>query len=142
MRKQNQILTRMAAASLISAGLGITPALNAQNTANADSMYNGYLSTYLYNSNGQTYPTTSINNRANMGGWGEAYVIAGIEDGYNRNKDAARQKLVGELLDTYITVNFTNANSTNMAWDNYNDDIAWGPWRWLAVSKLPITRLI
>ncbi len=126
MKKQNHILTRTAAALLITTGLSLTPTLHAQNTANADAMYNGYLNTYLYNANGQTYPTTSITNRSNMGGWGEAYVIGGLEDAYNRDKDGTRQALISQLLNTYVTVNFTNQNSTNMSWDSYNDDIAWG----------------
>lgn len=126
MSTKNCISTSMATALLIATGLSFTPTAKAQNVANADSMYNGYLNTYLYNANGQTYPTTSIQNRANMGGWGEAYVIAGLEDAYNRNKSADRQALIGKLLDTYVTVNFTDAKSTNMSWDTYNDDIAWG----------------
>jgi hypothetical protein len=112
-------------AMLVILGLSFTPMVNAQTQANADAMYNGYLNTYLYTSGSTNYFTNSITNRSDNFEWTQAYEITGVEDAYDRNMSQARQTLISNLLNTFITVNFTDKNSTNLSWDTWNDDSAW-----------------
>jgi len=126
MNLRNRILTSAATALLMAAGMCLTPMAKAQpSPANSDALYQGYLNTYLYNSGGSTYFTNSINDRDDNFEWTQAYEITGVEDAYERNKGADRQALISELLNTFITVNFTDQNSTNLSWDTWNDDSAW-----------------
>lgn len=118
-------LKGMAAALLVTSGVcGVSPA-HAQTTANADAMYNGFLKAYLIGSGNSSYFAVSFANRGESFQWQEAYLITGVEDAYDRNKDPARQALISGLLNRYITTNFTNHSSTNLNWDGYNDDAAW-----------------
>lgn len=126
MRNRNCALRGMAIALLVAVCMCLASMANAApDPANADAMYNGYLDTYLVNSGGQTYFTNSIDNRADNFEWTQAYEITGVEDAYERTKAADRQTLISNLVNTFITVNFTDNSSTNLSWDTWNDDLGW-----------------
>lgn len=97
-----------------------TPAASAQNAANADTSYNSYLSAFLVRSGGQTYIANGLTNRKIADLWGEAYMITGVEDAYDRAPTPANKQLISDLLNTFITV-----YSTDWSGDGWNDDVAW-----------------
>ncbi|MEO7716408.1 MAG: RICIN domain-containing protein [Capsulimonas sp.] len=110
-------------------GLSITlagaPGAHAQNSANADTVYNGWLNAYLIRSGGQTYFCNSLTDRSRAFMWGQAYMITGVEDAYDKNKAADRKQLVTDLLNTFIANEITPDTNKNLAWDSWNDDLAW-----------------
>jgi len=125
LKLQAMRLFALAALFLSSAFLG-APAARAQNAANADAAYNGFISAYLQTSNvnGHNYPLPyicqSLSNRDLAFFWQQAYMITGIEDAYERNYAPSRKQLITTMLNGFITQNLTN-----WSWDDWNDDIAW-----------------
>ncbi|BDI29940.1 hypothetical protein CCAX7_19910 [Capsulimonas corticalis] len=107
-------------------GFLVAPAAKAQNAANADAAYNGFISAYLQTSNVSPYNfpvpyiTQSISNRDMAFFWQQAYMITGVEDAYERNYATSRKQQISNLLDGFITQNLTN-----WSWDAWNDDVAW-----------------
>ncbi len=126
MRKQTSPRKNIARALLVAVGSCFASMVSAQSPANADNMYNGYLNAYLINVDStHAYLTAGLTDRSEDFNWHEAYDITGVEDAYDRTKDPARQATVIHLLDRYIQTNFNGHNSTDLAWDGYNDDAAW-----------------
>ncbi len=99
---------------------------SSQNRANADAVYNGFISAYLQttNVNGHTYPLpyicNSLTDRNLAFMWQQAYMISGLEDAYAENYSASRLSLITSLLD-----GFNTQNGTSLTWDSWNDDIEW-----------------
>jgi hypothetical protein len=85
-----------------------------------DEAYEGYLRAFLKREGGQTFFSDGIDypNRAFM--WGQAYMITGIEDYYDRTRKPEAKALVADLLNTFL------ANETSdLSWDSWNDDVQW-----------------
>jgi Glycosyl hydrolase family 76/Ricin-type beta-trefoil lectin domain-like len=93
---------------------------SAQNNANADAAYNGWLSAYMIQSGGSTYFARSLTDRSSLGMWGTAYLITGVEDAYNRSNSPVTLALITNLLNT-----FESKNSADLSGDSWNDDVAW-----------------
>ena len=93
---------------------------SAQNYQNADAVYNRWLSTYLVKSGGNTYFTDSMNERSLPFMWGQAYDTAAVEDACDRTRSANRKQLTSDLLNTCI-----EKNLTDLAWNSWNNDVAW-----------------
>ncbi len=126
MKRNISVLTSLAAALIVATGLNFGPTAIAQNPANADAMYDGYLKAYLITVDGtHAYFTVSLTDRSEAFQWNQAYEISGVEDAYDRTKAPDRQALITSLLNRYIQTNFTNKNSTALSWDTWNDDSAW-----------------
>jgi len=111
--------------ALVSIAFVDSPAVKAQNTNNADTVYNGWLNAYLIRSGGQTYFCNSLTDRSRAFMWGQAYMITGVEDAYDKNKAADRKQLVSDLLTTFIANEITPDKNKNLAWDSWNDDLEW-----------------
>jgi len=109
----------------ISTAFAGVPAARAQNSANADTVYNGWLNAYLIRSGGQTYFCNSLTDRSRAFMWGQAYMITGVEDAYEKNHAADRKQLVSDLLNTFIANEITPDPNKNLAWDSWDDDLAW-----------------
>ncbi|BDI33542.1 hypothetical protein CCAX7_55930 [Capsulimonas corticalis] len=101
------------------------PVAHAQNGANADAAYNGWLNAYLIRSGGQTYFCNSLTDRSRAFMWGQAYMITGVEDAYDRTPSAANKQLISDLLNTFIANEITPDPNKNLAWDSWDDDLAW-----------------
>ncbi len=126
MINKKYVSTSIASALLAIACLNFTPGLHAQNTTNADAMYDGFLKAYLVTLDSkEAYFTVSLTDRSEAFQWNQAYEITGVEDAYDRNKAADRQALISSLLNRYIETNFIDQSSTDLSWDGYNDDAAW-----------------
>lgn len=108
--------TLLLAASL----LAVNPA-SAQNAANADAAFNSYLSAFLVRAGGQTYFVDGLNKRDKAFFWGQAYMITGVEDAYDRVPTPANKQLVVDLVNSQL-----NQDTYNWSWDTWNDDVAWG----------------
>ena len=78
----------MATALLAAAGMCCAPVANAQpSPANADAMYNGYLSAYLVTVDStHAFIATSITDRTHDYMWHQAYEIASVEAQYQINR--------------------------------------------------------
>lgn len=113
---------KLGSAAVLLAALSPFGAINAhaQTAANADTVYNGWLNAYLVRTGGKTYFTNSLTDRGEAFMWGQAYMITGVEDAYDRNHAADRKQLISDLLDTYL-----KTNTADISWDSWNDDIAW-----------------
>jgi hypothetical protein len=118
---------RIGFAALLGLSMTFTGAhgARAQNSVNADTVYNGWLNAYLIRSGGQTYFCNSLTDRSRAFMWGQAYMITGVEDAYDKNKAADRKQLVTDLLNTFIANEITPDTNKNLAWDTWNDDLAW-----------------
>jgi hypothetical protein len=122
------LLKRTAMVLLAVFAFCLTALTKAQDPANADAMYNGFLNAYLVTVDStHAYFTVSLTNRSEAFQWNQAYEISGVEDAYNRTKDPTRQALITSLLNRYIQTNFTGRSpaSTDLSWDTWNDDSAW-----------------
>jgi MYXO-CTERM domain-containing protein len=108
-----------ASAPLLTTCFGATIA-NAQTSANADAVYNGWLQAYLVKSGTMTYFANSLSDRSEAFMWGQAYMITGVEDAYDENQAADRKQLVSDLL-----ARFEVKNHADLSWDSWNDDAAW-----------------
>ena len=103
-----------------------TPDVHAQNSTNATSAYNGYLSAYLVTTqvNGYNYPlpyiAQSITDRDRLFMWAQAYVITGLEDNYDRTRSSSDLTLINNILTSFLA-----QDKTDLTWDNWNDDIEW-----------------
>ena len=104
---------------LLAAAL-VTNEASAQNNANANAAYSGYLSAFLVQNGSTAYFCNGLSDRSVAFMWGDAYMITGVEDAYDRNPSAASQQLISNLLNTFIA-----NNGTSWSWDSWNDDCAW-----------------
>lgn len=100
---------------------------SAQNGANADAAYNGFVNAYVVktNVNGYNYPlpyiAQSLTNRDRAFMWQQAYMIQGLQDAYDKNyTSASRRQLVQDLLNS-----FQQQDLFDLTWANWNDDIEW-----------------
>jgi len=108
-------LTLAAAASLI-----LSPCSYAQSTA--DAVYNDYNSAFIVHKGSQTFYSNSLTDRSPAFMWGQASDIYAAEDYFARTHDVAAQKLIADLLDTFLA----NNNGADWSWDSWNDDTEWG----------------
>ncbi len=100
---------------------------SAQTAANADTVFNGFLSAYLvtvqppggYNY-ALPYIRGSTTNVKQFAMWEEGYLIGGIEDAYDSTAASDRKDLVEQLVTAYI------ANYGPELQSGWNDDIEWG----------------
>ena len=119
-------LRRLTCAAVVLAGLAFTAASAPGQTAeNADAVYNGWLKAYLIRSGRQTYFCNTLTDRTRAFMWGQAYMIAGVEDAYERNNAPDRKQLVTELLNTFIENEIAHDKNKDLAWDTWNDDLQW-----------------
>ena len=95
---------------------------SAQNYTNADTVYSGWIAAYVVNSNstGGSYFVNTLTNRSEAYLWGEAYMIWGAEDAYNKNHGTDRKQFVNSVV-----THFISNNGTLWSWDTWDDDIAW-----------------
>lgn len=120
-------LRRLAHGVLGAAALALTiNNASAQNVANANAVYDGFIRAYLQttNVNGHTYPLpyicNSLTDRNLAFMWQQAYMISGLEDAYDQGLSVSRLNLITSLLDGFI-----QQNGTSLTWDTWNDDIEW-----------------
>lgn len=109
-----------ASALMLTVAMSSAPVAHAQNATNADTVYNGWLNAYLIRSGGQTYFCNSLTDRSMAFMWGQAYMITGVEDAYEKNLGSDRKQLISDTLNT-----FEGQNTADLSWDSWNDDIAW-----------------
>ena len=82
---------------------------SAQNYTNADTVYSGWIAAYVVNSNstGGSYFVNTLTNRSEAYLWGEAYMIWGAEDAYNKNHSPDRKAFVNSVVTHFISNNGT-----------------------------------
>ncbi|WP_217603619.1 RICIN domain-containing protein [Chitinophaga sp. GbtcB8] len=90
-----------------------------------DQVYDGWLRAYLIRSGGQTYFCNSLTDRSRAFMWGQAYMITGVEDFYDKSQRADAKQLIIDLLNTFIANEITPAATKDLSWDSWNDDIEW-----------------
>ncbi|RPD42979.1 glycoside hydrolase family 76 protein [Chitinophaga barathri] len=88
--------------------------------ANADAAYEGFLQAFLVRSGGQTYLVDGINKRDKAYFWGQAFMITGLIDAYERNPTNARRQLITDLITSFLT-----QETQDWSWNSWTDDIAW-----------------
>ncbi len=128
LRKRTVCLRRLACGALGTAVLAlITNTGAAQNAANADAVYDGFLDAYLVTeqpAGGYNYALPyirgSTTNVKQFAMWEEGYLIGGIEDAYDSTIANSRKDLVEQLVTAYIS---NYGPSLSSGW---NDDIEWG----------------
>lgn len=91
----------------------------------ASTVYDGWLRAYLIRSGGQTYFCNSLTDRSRAFMWGQAYMITGVEDFYDRTQRGDVKQLITDLLNTFMTNEITSNSNKNLAWDSWNDDLEW-----------------
>jgi predicted alpha-1,6-mannanase (GH76 family) len=121
-------LNRLTGGVLGAAALAFTiNTASAQTSANADSVYNGFVSAYLVTThvNGYTYPLPyicqSIANKDMAWFWQQAYLISGMEDAEDKNIGTNRLNTLHSLLTAFVAQNGT----TYTDFDGWNDDVEW-----------------
>jgi hypothetical protein len=87
----------------------------------ADWQIDAFNNAYLVQTNGLTYYTKSLTNRAYDGGWTFALDIQGEEDAYERTLSPQHRLLVNNLCTTFLLDNPPGDWSN----DPWNDDIGW-----------------
>ena len=87
----------------------------------ADLQIDAFNKAYLVQTNGLTYYTKTLTNRAYDGSWTLALDIQGEEDAFERTKSPQQQQLVNALCTTFLQYNPTSG----WAGDPWNDDIGW-----------------
>jgi hypothetical protein len=90
-----------------------------------DQVYDGWVNAYLIRSGGQTYFCNSLTDRERAFMWGQAYMITGVEDFYDKTKRADAKQLITDLLNTFTINELNTTPPKNLAWDSWNDDIEW-----------------
>lgn len=127
-RKSSGFLRRILCSAFIAAPLllGGNQA-SAQNGANADAAYNGFVNAYVVraNVNGHNYPLpyicNSLTDRNYAFMWQQNYMIQGLQDAYDKNyTSASRRQLVIDLINTSMT-----QDHSDLTWASWNDDIEW-----------------
>jgi len=94
--------------------------LNVVAPAIADLQIDAFNQAYLVQTNGLTYYTVSLTNRAPDGTWTFDLDIQGAEDAFERTQSPQQQQLVNSLLTTWLI-----QNPPSWSWDGWNDDIGW-----------------
>ncbi len=119
--KLSTFLRKLACGALALASLAVSvESASAQNAANADAAYNGWLNAFLVRSGGKTYFCNTIADRSMAFLWGQAYMITTVADVYDRSPTSANRQLMSDLLTT-----FEQQNTTDLSWDSWNDDVEW-----------------
>jgi predicted alpha-1,6-mannanase (GH76 family) len=95
-------------------------AANAQTASNADAAYNGWISAYVVANNGAPFFANSLTDRSEAFMWGQAYMITGVEDSYDRTQSSTTKTLITNLLNR-----FEVKNHADLSWDSWNDDVVW-----------------
>ena len=86
----------------------------------ADAAINAFNAAFLVNSGGQTYYKEVMDKDKADYFWVQAVDIEGEEDAYERTGTAAQQKLVNDLLTTFLV-----KNHPPWTWNGWNDDMGW-----------------
>lgn len=86
----------------------------------ADLQIDAFNKAYLVQTNGMTYYTQSLSNRAYDGTWTFDLDIQGAEDAFERTQSPQQQQLVNSLLTTWLIY-----TPPPWSWDGWNDDIGW-----------------
>ena len=120
-----KIVKGVAAALVAALCLALAPGACAQNSSNADAAYNGYLSAFLVQNGNTAYFVNGTSDRSMAFMWGQAYMITGVEDAYDRFPSSDKSTLITNLLNTFMANNATNGNGSDWSWDSWNDDVAW-----------------
>ena len=90
-----------------------------------DQVFDGWVRAYLIRSGGQTYFCNSLTDRSRAFMWGQAYMITGVEDFYDKTQRADARQLIIDLLNTFIINEINTTPARNLAWDSWNDDVEW-----------------
>ena len=101
-------------------GCGQPSKAQAIGPGDADAATNAFNSAFLVTSNGQTYYKETLDKDKADYFWVEAVDIESEEDAYERTGIAAQQKLINDLLNTFLVKNRPPWNGN--AW---NDDLGW-----------------
>lgn len=110
---------KLSANSKMSANLAA--AINPINPlANANAAYDGFLNAFLVKSGNATYIVDGINKRDRAYFWGQAFMITGLIDAYERNPTATRKQLIIDLTNSFL-----NKETYDWSWNSWTDDIAW-----------------
>ena len=121
-------LLRLAASTALAVGATAfagAPGAYAQNASNADAVYSGYLSAFLVQNGNTAYFVNGTSDRSMAFMWGQAYMITGVEDAYDRFPSSDKATLITNLLNTFMANNATNGNGSDWSWDSWNDDVVW-----------------
>jgi predicted alpha-1,6-mannanase (GH76 family) len=94
---------------------------SAQNNANANAVYNGWISAFVVQTNGETYFVNTLTDRSYAYMWGQASLITGVEDAYDRSNSPATLATITNMLNTF----FNHNSGSDWSWDSWDDDIAW-----------------
>jgi predicted alpha-1,6-mannanase (GH76 family) len=89
-------------------------------SANAGIMYDGFVNSFVVNSGGQTYIVDGLNKRDRAYFWGQAFMITGLIDGYERVQNSDRKQRVINLTNSFL-----NQETYDWSWNSWTDDIAW-----------------
>ena len=90
-----------------------------------DQVFDGWVRAYLIRSGGQTYFCNSLTDRSRAFMWGQAYMITGVEDFYDKSKRADVKQLITDLLNTFIVNEINTTPARDLSWDSWNDDVEW-----------------
>lgn len=88
--------------------------------ANANAAYDGFLNAFLVKSGNATYLVDGINKRDKAYFWGQAFMITGLIDAYERNPTPTRKQLIIDLTNSFL-----NQETYDWSWNSWTDDIAW-----------------
>ena len=92
-------------AVLLALCCGQSPKALAIGAGDADAAINAYNSAFLVTSGGQTYYKETLDKDKADYFWVQAVDIEGEEDAYERTGNAAQQKLINDLLTTFLAKN-------------------------------------
>lgn len=126
-KTKKHCLRHLACAILGVAALSLTlNTASAQTSANADTVYDGWLNAYLQTSNvnGHNYPLpylcNSLTDRNKAFFWQEAYMISAIEDAFDSSIANNRKSTLTSLLSSFYA-----QEGNDWTWDDWNDDLEW-----------------
>lgn len=99
---------------------GLPHRADAIGEGDADAAFNAFNSTFLVMQGGQTYYKEALDKDKADYFWVQALEIECAEDVYERTGSAAHQKLVSDLLNTFLA-----RNRPPWTWNDWNDDLGW-----------------
>lgn len=95
--------------------------LKSNSSANAGAAFDGFVNSFIVkDSNGQTYVVDGLQKRDRAYFWGQAFMITGLIDGYERVPNSTRKQLVIDLVNSFL-----NNETYDWSWNSWTDDIAW-----------------
>ncbi len=97
-----------------------SPKMMAIGAGDADAASNAFNAAFLVNTGGQAYYKEVLDKDKADYFWVQAVDIEGAEDAYERTGAAAQQKLVNDLLNTFLV-----KNHPPWTWNGWNDDFGW-----------------